>query len=60
MNFQDTKAEHNGITGEVKPQAGEPYLERAVQHFFPFELRCDQKQTKEANKFELSVNFKKF
>ena len=49
---------HNNITRAVKLQAVKLYLERVVQQFHPFKLRCDQKQTKEANKIELSVNDK--
>ena len=44
------------ITRAVKLQAGKSCLERAVQHFYPLELRCKQKMTKETNENQLDVN----
>ena len=41
-------------------RAGKSYLERAVQHLYPLELRCDQKMTKETNENQLDVNAKEF
>ena len=60
MNFYDTTDGNNGITRAVKLWAGELYVERAVQHFYHFKLSCGQKQTKEANEIELSVNSTEF
>ena len=44
------------ITRAVKLQAGKSCLERAVQHFYPLELRCKQEMTKETNENQLDVN----
>ena len=56
---------HN-ITRAIKLRAGKFCLQRTVQHFSTLfntvstQLRCAQKQVKEPNKIELSVNAKTF
>ena len=50
----------SGITRAATLRAGKSYLEHAVQHFYPLELRCDQKMTKETNENQLDVNAKEF
>ena len=50
----------HGTTRAVKLLTGKSYLERAVRHLYPLELRCDQKMLKEANENQFDVNPKEF
>ena len=64
--FHEPLPEHSNITRAVKLRAGKFCLQRTVQHFSTLfntvstQRRCDQKQTKEANKIELSVTATEF
>ena len=63
--FHDLLPGHN-ITRAIKLRDGKFCLQRTVQHFSTLfntvstQLRCAQKQVKELNKIELSVNAKTF
>ena len=48
--FHELLPGDKNITRAVKLRAGKLYLELAVEQFYPFKLRCDQIQMKEANK----------
>ena len=49
-----------GITKAVRLRAGKSYLERAVQHVRPLELRYNLKLTKDTNENQFDVNTKNF
>ena len=34
----------DGVTRAVKLRAGKSYLERAIQHLYPLELQCQERQ----------------
>lgn len=48
--FHELQPGDKNITSAVKLRAGKLYPELAVEQFYPFKLRCDQTQMKEANK----------
>ena len=50
----------DGITKAVRLRAGKSYMERAVQHLHPLELRYDLKLTKDTNENQFDVNTRNF